>query len=57
MLVLETTINDCIVRVTFKRSEYQVSKTIDGATTYISTMDKNRAIELTNQFIKDAKGV
>ena len=57
MLVLETAVNDYIVRVTFKRSEYQVSKTIDGATTYISTMDKNRAIELTNQFIKDAKGV
>ena len=57
MLVLETKINDYIVRVTFKRGEYQVSKTINGATTYISTMDKNRAIELTNQFINDAKGL
>jgi hypothetical protein len=57
MLVLETTINNAIVRVTFKRGEYQVSKTIEGATTYISTMDKDRAIELTNQFINDAKGV
>jgi hypothetical protein len=57
MLVLETKINDYIVRVTFKRGEYQVSKTINGDTVYISTMDKNRAIELTNQFINDAKGL
>jgi hypothetical protein len=56
MLVLEPQINDYIVKVTFKRGEYQVSKTIDGATTYISTMDKNRAVELTNEFINNAKG-
>jgi hypothetical protein len=57
MLVLETTIGNAIVRVTFKRGEYQISKTIDGATKYISTMDKDRAIELCNQFISEAKGV
>jgi hypothetical protein len=56
MLVLKTDINNTIVMVTFKRGEYQISKTIEGATTYISTMDKDRAIELTNQFINDAKG-
>jgi hypothetical protein len=57
MLVLETKINDYVIMVTFKRGEYQISKTIDGASTFINTNDKNRAIELTNQFINDAKGV
>jgi hypothetical protein len=57
MLVLETAIGNAIVRVTFKRGEYQVSKTIEGASTFINTNDKHRAIELTNQFINDAKGV
>ena len=57
MLVLETAIGNAIVRVTFKRGEYQISKTIAGDTKYISTMDKDRAIELTNQFINEAKGV
>lgn len=57
MLVLETAIGNAIVRVTFKRGEYQISKTIAGDTKYISTMDKNRAIELCNQFINEAKGV
>jgi hypothetical protein len=57
MIVLETTINNAIVKVTFKRGEYQISKTIEGATTYISTMDKDRATELCKQFINDAKGV
>jgi hypothetical protein len=56
MLVLETKINDYVIMVTFKRGEYQISKTIDGASTFINTNDKNRAIELTNQFINDAKG-
>lgn len=57
MLVLKTDINNTIVMVTFKRGEYQISKTKDGATTYISTMDKDRATELCKQFINDAKGV
>jgi hypothetical protein len=57
MIVLQTKINDYIVMVTFKRGEYQISKTIDGASTFINTNDKNRAIELCNQFINDAKGV
>jgi hypothetical protein len=57
MLVLKTAVNDVIIMVTFKRGEYQVSKTIGGASTFINTMDKNRAIELTNQFINDAKGL
>jgi coenzyme F420-reducing hydrogenase alpha subunit len=57
MLVLETAIGNAIVRVTFKRGEYQISKTIGGDTKYISTMDKDRAIELCNQFISEAKGV
>jgi hypothetical protein len=57
MLVLETAIGNAIVRVTFKRGEYQISKTIEGDTKYISTMDKDRAIELCNQFINEAKGV
>ncbi len=57
MIVLQTKINDYIVMVTYKRGEYQVSKTIDGKSTFINTMDKNRAIELTNQFINDAKEV
>jgi hypothetical protein len=56
MLVLKTSIENTIVMVTFKRGEYQISKTIDGASTFINTMDKNRAIELTNQFISEAKG-
>ena len=56
MLVLETTIGNAIVRVTFKRGEYQVSKTIEGASTFINTNDKSRAIELTNQFINECKG-
>lgn len=55
MIVLQTKINDYIVMVTYKRGEYQVSKTIDGVSTFINTMDKNRAIELTNQFINQAK--
>jgi hypothetical protein len=57
MLVLETAIGNAIVRVTFKRGEYQISKTIEGDTKYISTMDKDRAIELCNQFINESKGV
>ena len=57
MIVLQTKINDYIVMVTYKRGEYQVSKTINGASTFINTMDKNRAIELTNQFINQAKEV
>jgi coenzyme F420-reducing hydrogenase alpha subunit len=57
MLVLETAIGNAIVRVTFKRNEYQISKTVGGDTKYISTMDKDRAIELCNQFINEAKGV
>ena len=57
MLVLKTDINNTIVMVTFKRGEYQISKTIEGASTFINTTDKNRAIELTNQFINEAKGV
>lgn len=57
MLVLATAIGNAIVRVTFKRGEYQVSKTVGGDTKYISTMDKDRAIELCNQFISEAKGV
>lgn len=57
MLVLETTIGNAVVRVTFKRGEYQISKTIEGDTKYISTMDKDRAIELCNQFINESKGV
>jgi hypothetical protein len=55
MLVLKTAINNVIVMVTFKRGEYQVSKTKEGASTFINTMDKNRAIELTNQFINESK--
>jgi hypothetical protein len=57
MLVLKTAINNVIIMVTYKRGEYQISKTIDGDCTFINTMDKNRAIELTNQFINDAKGL
>ena len=57
MLVLKTTINDITVMVTFKRGEYQISKTKEGASTFINTTDKNRAIELTNQFINESKGV
>ena len=57
MQVLKTEVNNTIVMVTFKRGEYQISKTIDGASTFINTMDKLRAIELTNQFINEAKGV
>ena len=57
MIVLQTKINDYIIMVTYKRGEYQVSTTIDGASTFINTMDKNRAIELTNQFINEAKEV
>lgn len=57
MLVLKTAINNVIIMVTYKRGEYQISKTIDGASTFINTMDKNRAIELTNQFINEAKGL
>jgi hypothetical protein len=57
MLVLKTAINNVTIMVTYKRGEYQISKTIDGASTFINTMDKNRAIELTNQFINDAKGI
>jgi coenzyme F420-reducing hydrogenase alpha subunit len=57
MLVLETAIGNAIIRVTFKRGEYQISKTVGGDTKYISTMDKDRAIELCNQFINEAKGV
>jgi hypothetical protein len=57
MLVLETAINNVTVRVTYKRGEYQVSKTKEGATTYISTMDKDRATELCKQFINESKGV
>lgn len=57
MLVLKTDINGVIIMVTYKRGEYQVSKTINGASTFINTMDKNRAIELTNQFINEAKGL
>ena len=57
MLVLKTAINNVIIMVTFKRGEYQISKTIGGDCTFINTMDKNRAIELTNQFINEAKGL
>lgn len=57
MLVLEKTINDATIKVTYRREEYQVSKTIAGVTTFINTMDKLRAIELCNQFINEAKGV
>jgi len=57
MLVLKTAINNVIIMVTFKRGEYQISKTIGGDCTFINTMDKNRAIELTNQFINDARGL
>jgi hypothetical protein len=55
MLVLKTAINNVIVMVTFKRGEYQVSKTKEGASTFINTTDKNRAIELTKQFINESK--
>lgn len=56
MIVLQTKVNDYMIMVTFKRGEYQISKTIDGASTFINTNDKSRAIELCNQFINDAKG-
>lgn len=57
MIVLEKTINDVSIKVSYKREEYQISKTINGDTTFINTLDKNRAIELTTQFINEAKGV
>lgn len=57
MLVLKTAVNGVIIMVTYKRDEYQISKTIGGDSTFINTMDKNRAIELTNQFINEAKGL
>ena len=56
MLVLKTEIENTIVMVTFKRGEYQISKTRDGSSTFINTNDKSRAIELCKQFINEAKG-